>query len=130
MRLAQVWAPCGPSAIFLLAPWVFWSKNTFYRFVSYFPESRVSAHKEDTKAILLKTALVRVSFIQKHTRYRENNSKSVRESRYVLDVSTPPKLSYCLPLSNSVQLTAIKELLRTHLLHKMYINSVHDQVLR
>src|SRR3954462_14878342 len=67
-RLGQVWAPREPSDLFLPAPWVFWFKNTFYSFVSYFPESRVSTHNEDTKAILMKTVLVRVSFIQKHTR--------------------------------------------------------------
>src|SRR4051812_2279943 len=33
-RLGQVWAPRGPSALFLLAPRVFWSKTTLYRFVS------------------------------------------------------------------------------------------------
>jgi len=66
-RLGQVWVPRGPSAL-LLAPWIFGLKNDFYRFTSSFPESQVSAHKQDTKAILLKTPLVRVSFIQKHTR--------------------------------------------------------------
>ena len=66
--LDQVWAPRGPSALLLLAHWIFWLKNNFYRFTSWFPESWISAHKQDTKAILLKTALVRVSFIQKHTR--------------------------------------------------------------
>jgi hypothetical protein len=67
-RLGMVWAPRGPSTLLLLAPWIFGLKNDFYRFTSWFPESQVSAHKQDTKAILLKTALVRVSFIQKHTR--------------------------------------------------------------
>ena len=67
-RLGQVWVPRGPSALLLLAPWIFGSKNDFYKFTSWFPESQVSAHKQDTKVILLKTALVRVSSIQKHTR--------------------------------------------------------------
>ena len=67
----RAWSRCGPcglSALLLLAPWIFWLKNDFYKFTSWFPEIWVSAHKQDTKAILLKTALVRVSFIQKHKR--------------------------------------------------------------
>jgi hypothetical protein len=48
----------------LLAPWVFWQNRIFAVFSGIFSESRISAQKRDTRAILLKTALVRVSCIQ------------------------------------------------------------------
>jgi hypothetical protein len=54
---------CPPSSL-LLAPWVFWQNRIFAIFSGIFPESRISAQKRDTRAILLKTALVRVSCIQ------------------------------------------------------------------
>ena len=47
----------------------------------------------------------------------QNKRKSVRKSRYVGDVSTPPSLNLCLSLSNSVdKLKVKKKLLRTLLL--------------
>jgi hypothetical protein len=52
-----------PSSL-LLAPWVFWQNRIFVVFSEIFPESRISAQKRDTRTILLKTALVRVSCIQ------------------------------------------------------------------
>ena len=52
---------CPPSSL-LLAPWVFWQNRIFAVFSEIFPESRISAQKQDTRAILLKTALVRVVF--------------------------------------------------------------------
>jgi hypothetical protein len=54
---------CIPSSL-LLAPWVFWQNRIFAIFFGIFPESRISAQKRDTRVILLKTALVRVSCIQ------------------------------------------------------------------
>jgi hypothetical protein len=54
---------CLPSSL-LLAPWVFWQNRIFAIFSGIFPESWISAQKRDTRAILLKTALVRVSCIQ------------------------------------------------------------------
>jgi hypothetical protein len=54
---------CPPSSL-LLAPWVFWQNRIFAIFSGIFPESRISPQKRDTRAILLKTALVCVSCIQ------------------------------------------------------------------
>jgi hypothetical protein len=54
---------CPPSSL-LLAPWVFWQNRIFAIFSGIFPESRISAQKRDTRAILLKIALVRASCIQ------------------------------------------------------------------
>jgi hypothetical protein len=52
------------SSSLLLAPWVFWQNRIFAIFFGIFPESWISTQKRDTKAILLKTALVRISCIQ------------------------------------------------------------------
>jgi hypothetical protein len=54
---------CPPSSL-LLASWVFWQNRIFAIFSGIFPKSQISAQKQDTRAILLKTALVRVSCIQ------------------------------------------------------------------
>jgi hypothetical protein len=54
---------CPPSSL-LLAPWVFWQNRIFAVFSGIFPKSQFSAQKRDTRAILLKTALVRISCIQ------------------------------------------------------------------
>ena len=60
-------------------------------------------HKNNTMAILLKTASVRVSSIQ-------IKGKSVWKSRYDGDISTPPSLNICLSSSNSVdKLKVIKK---------------------
>jgi hypothetical protein len=53
-----------PSSSLLLALWVFWQNRIFAIFSGFFPESWISAQKQDTKAILLKTTLVRISCIQ------------------------------------------------------------------
>ena len=53
-------------------------------------------------AVLLKTASVRVSFIQIMQVRVQNKGKSVWKSRYVGDVSTHPNLNLCLSSSNSV----------------------------
>ena len=61
-------------------------------------------------AVLLKTALVRVSFIQIMQVRVQNKGKSVWKSRYDGDVSTPPNLNPCLSSSNSVdKLKVIKK---------------------
>ena len=61
-------------------------------------------------AILLKTTLVRVSSIQIMQIRVQNKRKSMRKSRYVGDVSTPPSLNLCLSSSNSVdKLKVIKK---------------------
>ena len=69
----------------------------------------VSGHSENfyfctnnTMAILLKTASVRVSSIQIMQVRVQNKGKSVWKSRYLRDVSTPPSLNLCLSSSNSV----------------------------
>jgi hypothetical protein len=54
----------NPPSSLILAPWVFWQNRIFAVFSRIFPESRISAQKRDTRAILLKTALVCVSCIQ------------------------------------------------------------------
>jgi hypothetical protein len=54
----------SPLSSLLLAPWVFWQDRIFAVFSGIFRESRISAQKRDTRAILLKTALVRVICIQ------------------------------------------------------------------
>ena len=64
----------------------------------------------NTMAVLLKTASVRVSFIQIMQVRVQNKGKSVWKSRYVGDVSTPPGLNICLSSSNSVdKLKVIKK---------------------
>ena len=52
--------------------------------------------------VLLKTASVRVSFIQIMQVRVQNKGKSVWKSRYDGDISTPPSLDPCLSSSNSV----------------------------
>ena len=59
--------------------------------------------------VLLKTALVRVSFIQVMQVRVQNTGKSVCKSRYVGDVSTPPSLNLCLSSSNSVDKLKVKK---------------------
>src|SRR3954466_15925505 len=67
-------------------------------------------HKNNTMAILLKTASVRVSSIQIMQVRVQNKGKSVWKSRYDRDVSTPPSLNICLSSSNSVdKLKVIKK---------------------
>jgi hypothetical protein len=48
----------------LLALWVFWQNRIFAIFSRIFPESWISAQKQDTRAILLKRVSVYVSCIQ------------------------------------------------------------------
>jgi hypothetical protein len=64
LRPLVVWWPPSPSPSRLLAPWVFWWNRIFAIFSQIFTESWISAQKWDTRAILLKTVLVRVSCIQ------------------------------------------------------------------
>ena len=67
-------------------------------------------HKNNTIAILLKTAAVQVSSIQIMQVRVQNKGKSVWKSRYVGYVSTPPSLNFCLSSSNSVdKLKVIKK---------------------
>jgi hypothetical protein len=59
-----VTAPRASSPSCLLAPWAFWWNRIFHDFFRIFTGSWISAQKRDTRAILLKTASVRVSCIQ------------------------------------------------------------------
>src|SRR5215217_4647223 len=60
----MVWGPRASTLLVLLAPSVFWENRAFCINSEDFPESWISAQKRDTRAILLKTTLVRVSCIQ------------------------------------------------------------------
>ena len=67
-------------------------------------------HKNNTMVVLLKTASVRVSFIQIMQIRVQNKSQSVWKSSYDGDVSIPPSLTHCLSSSNSVdKLKVIKK---------------------
>ena len=63
-RRPMVWGPRASTSIALLAPLVSWENRAFCINSEDFPESWISAQKRDTRAVLLKTALVRVSCIQ------------------------------------------------------------------
>ena len=78
----RVWAPDVhfSSSIFLIFQiGVLWSFRSF--------RELLFLHINNTMEILLKTALVRVSFIQIMQIRVQNKSKSVRKSRYDRDVS-------------------------------------------
>ena len=66
------------------------------------PRTFVFCTINNIMAVLLKTASVRVSFIQIIQVRVQNKGKSVWKSRYDGDVSTPPSLNLCLSSSNSV----------------------------
>ena len=103
------WTWCGPPGLDSFA-------SIFYKFQKYSPWSFMSfwellfLHKNNTMAILLKTASVRVSFIQIMQVRVQNKVKSVWKNRYDGNVSTPPSLNLCLSSSNSVnKLKVIKK---------------------
>ena len=104
-----LWIGCGPPGLHSFA-------SIFYYFQKYSPWSFRSfrellfLHKNNTMAILLKTASVRVSSIQIMQVRVQNKGKSDWRSRYVGDVSTPPSLNLCLSSRNSVdKLKVIKK---------------------
>ena len=66
-------------------------------------------HKNNTMVVLLKTASVRVSFIQIMQIRVQNKGKRAWKSRYVGDVSTPPSLNLCLSSSKSVDKLKVKK---------------------
>ena len=108
-RAPASWIGCGP-------PDVDFSSSIFNIFQIDVPWSFRSfrellfLHKNNTMAILLKTASVRVSSIQIMQVRVQNKGKSVWRSRYDGDVSTPPSLNLCLSSSNSVdKLKVIKK---------------------
>ena len=79
--------------------------------------------------VLLKTTLVRVSFIQIVQIKVQNKSKSVCKSRYIWDVLTPPSLNHFLSSCNSVDKPkVIKKFFTTLLFSLLYICLTSDQV--
>ena len=101
VRPPPLWLGCGPpsvdyfASIFYLlqnrSPWIF---RSFWELLFL--------HKNNTMAILLKTTSVRVSSIQIMQVRVQNKGKSIWKSRYDGYVSTPPSLTHCFSLSNSV----------------------------
>ena len=99
------------------APW----RGFFFQYFLYIPKiisidfqvilrTFVFCTSNNIMAVLLKTALVQVSFIQIMQVRVQNKGKSVWKSRYDGDVSTPPSLNLCLSSSNSVdKLKVIKK---------------------
>jgi hypothetical protein len=105
----QAWAaPPGcvaasqPLSVHLLALWVFWWNRIFAIFSWIFTESWISAQKQDTIAILLKIALVRVSCIQNTQIRGETTAKVFGKVDTFWTYQLPPSLAYCLSSSNSV----------------------------
>ena len=101
----RVWGPCCWffHQYFLLIP------KRFSVDFQVIPRTLISA-QNNTMAVLLKTASVRVSSIQIMQVRVQNKGKSVWKSRYVGDISTPPSLNLCLSSSNSVdKLKVIKK---------------------
>ena len=103
--VARVWAPWSSSfarIFYYFQIDVLWSFRSF--------RELLFLHINNTMAILLKTASVRVSSIQIMQVRVQNKGKSVWKSRYDGDVSTPPSLNLCLSSSNSVdKLKVIKK---------------------
>jgi hypothetical protein len=104
---------CGPRVgpllwIFALVFFIYCIKKSPKSFVQF--QELLFLHKNNTMVVLLKTASVRVSFIQIMQIRVQNKSKSVWKSRYDGDVSTSPSLTHCLSSSNSVnKLKVIKK---------------------
>ena len=103
------WTGCGPPGLDSFASifYIFQNKSSLI-FRSF--RELLFLHKNNTMAILLKTASVRVSSIQIMQVRVQNKGKSVWKSRYDGDVSTPPSLNPWLSSSNSVdKLKVIKK---------------------
>ena len=99
------------------APWPWFFRQYFLYFpkiisvdFQVIPRTFVFCTLNNIIAVLLRTASVRVSFIQIIQVRVQNKGKSVWKSRYDGDVSTPPSLNLCLSSSNSVdKLKVIKK---------------------
>ena len=76
----------GPLVLILSRVFFIFSKTCLRGFSGH-SENFCFQHKNNTMAVLLKTALVRVSFIQIMQVRVQNEGKSVWKSRYVGDVS-------------------------------------------
>jgi hypothetical protein len=92
----------SPPFSLLLALWVFWQNRIFTVFFEIFPKSQISTQKEDTRAILLKTMLVRVSCIQNTQIRGETIAKVFGKVDTFWTYQLPPSLAICLSSSNSV----------------------------
>ena len=101
-RRPSVWGPRAPTWLALLAPPIFWENRAFCINSEVFPESWISAQKRDTRAILLKTALVRVSCIQNTQIRGKTIAKVFGKVDTFWTYQLPPSLAYCLSSSNSV----------------------------
>ena len=99
----------GPLVLILLLVFFINSrKYSRWSFMSF--RELLFLHKNNTMAILLKTASVWVSSIQIMQVRVQNKGKSVWKSRYDGDVSTPASLNLCLSSSNWVdKLKVIKK---------------------
>ena len=98
---------CPPPVVLGSRNCLYLYKNSSQSFVPI--RELLFLHKNNTMVVLLKTASVRVSFIQIMQIRVQNKSKSVRKSRYDGDVSTPPSLNLCLSSSNSVDKLKVKK---------------------
>ena len=101
-RRLMVWGPRASTSLALLAPSVFWENRAFCINSEDFPESWISAQKRDTRAVLLKTALVRVSCIQNTQIRGKTIAKVFGKVDTFWTYQLPPSLAYCLSSSNSV----------------------------
>ena len=95
------------------------SKKSSQSFVPF--RELLFLHKNNTMVFLLKTALVRVSFMQIRV---QNKRKSVRKSRYDRGVSTPPSLNICVSSSNSVDKLKVERKTFTNFFALVYINKL------
>ena len=109
-RPSMAWSPRAATPTPLLAPWVFRWNMTIAIKIGVFLESWLFCTKEDTRAILLKTALVRVSCIQIIQVRDQTTTKVFGKVDTSWTYQLPPSLAYCLSSSNSVdKLNAIKK---------------------
>ena len=126
---AQLWRGCLVWPL-RLPFWLRGSSGEIWRsqlFSEFFSKVDFSAQKEDTRAILLKTALVHVSCIQIIQVRGKTTAKVFGKVDTFWTYQLPPSLAYCLSSSNSVdKLNAIKKLLRTQLLYMMYTYLNYD----
>ena len=102
------WTGCGPPGLHLWR-WFFIIFSKVFHGVSGHSENFIFCTKNNTIAVLLKTASVRVSSIQIIQVRVQNKGKSVWKSRYVGDVSNPPSLNLCLSSSNSVDKLKVRK---------------------
>ena len=97
------------------APWCWFFRQYFLLILKscsvdfqVIPRTFISAQKQH-QGSLLKTASIRVSFIQIMQIRVQNKSNSIRKSRYDGDVSTPASVNFCLSSSNSVDKLKMKK---------------------